>query len=73
MASANPSRQCPLEQSYDGAMGRRADPDGVATAQLIGTAAGYAQVKRCTRGEALVEVERVLRDARDQAGQRPGA
>jgi len=45
----------------------------VTSAQLIGTAAGHAQVKRCTRGEALVEVERVLRDARDQAGQRPGA
>ncbi len=41
--------------------GRRADPAGAVGAQLTGTAAGYAQVRRCTRGEALAELERVLR------------
>jgi len=57
-----------LAQAYDDAMGRHADPTGVAVAQLIGTAAGYAQVKRCTRHEALVELEQVLFAARSKPG-----
>jgi len=40
----------------------------VTSAQLIGTAAGHAQVKRCTRDEALAELEQILRDARAEPG-----
>jgi len=58
-----------VEQSYDDVMGRRADPTGVTVAQLTGVAAGYAQVKRCTRDDALAEVEQVLRNA----GIKPGS
>ena len=45
-------------------MGRRSDPDRVLAAQLSGIAAGFAQVGRCTRSEALAEIAQTMAAAR---------
>ncbi len=45
-------------------MGRRTDPDLVLAAQLSGIAAGFAQVGRCTRSEALAEIAQTMATAK---------
>ena len=45
-------------------MGRGSYPELVLAAQLSGIAAGFAQVGRCTHGEALAEIAQTMATAK---------
>ena len=49
-------------------MGRNPSRDLVVAAQLTGIAAGFGQVKRCSRDQALAEIAGVLASARVPPG-----